>query len=396
MLNKKMYDLGKTQSIIREQFLKGLELKKQYGNENVFDFSLGNPNIKPPDVVNQSLKKIIDTYDDYTLHGYTIAQGDNKVRLAIADYMNKKYDANANEDFIYLTVGAASGISICLKALLNEDDEVIVFAPYFPEYDVFIKNANGKTIVVEPDINTFYPNMLDFENKISKKTKAIIINSPNNPTGVFYKENIIKQITEITNKKQIEYKNNIFIISDEPYRELLYTSDKYVCINKYYDNSIITYSFSKSLSLPGERIGYILLNNNCLIKNDLFYCICGAGRSMGYVCANSLFQHLIPYVIDSTSDIKMYVRNRDYMYDNLKKIGYEIVKPDGAYYLFVKSLLPDALEFSKICLKYNIVIVPSDTFGMKGYFRISYCVDYNTIVNSIKSFKDVFDEVKNV
>ena len=311
MINKVM-DLGKERSAIRELFEQGMILKEKYGKDSVFDFSIGNPSIPCPDVVNESLTSLISNKNSIELHGYTKAQGDKSVRDAISAYLNRKYNANTSSDLIYMTVGAAAGLTISLKGLTdgNGNDEVIVFAPFFPEYSVFINNANAKKVSVNADTLTFEPDLNDFKNKITKNTSIVIINSPNNPTGVLYNEETIKRICEILQDKEKEFRHPIYLLSDEPYRELIYTDTKYPFITNYYNNSIITYSFSKSISLPGERIGYILVNPKCKNANDVYAAICGAGRSLGYVCAPSLFQFLIPKVLGHTADISIYSRNR--------------------------------------------------------------------------------------
>ena len=391
MINKKMLSLGQNRSAIRELFEKGKILKEKYGKENVFDFSIGNPSIPSPSQVNDNIRNLLNG-SPVELHGYTSAQGDKKVRDAISSYLNKTYDVNTDGDLIYLTSGAAAGLSITLKAITSGsgDDEVIVFAPFFPEYKVFINNANAKIITVKPDYKTFYPDLNDFENKITKNTSAIIINSPNNPTGVYYKKEVLENICKILEAKQKEFGHPIYIISDEPYRELLYTYDKYDFITNFYKNSIVTYSFSKSLSLPGERIGYILVNPKCESANEVYASICGAGRSLGYVCANSLFQYLIPDCLGLTSDISIYKKNSYTLYDDLTKIGYEVVKPDGAFYLFVKALIEDDNEFSKKALDYNLLIVPSESFGVSGYVRVASCVTEKQVLAAIPKFQELF------
>ena len=393
MFNEEMIKLGSERSVIRELFEQGKILKQKLGNDKVFDFSLGNPSVPAPEIVNKSIKKILSEIDSTLIHGYSSAEGDKNTRKSIASYMNKKYNANADKDLIYITLGAAAALTISIKAIVNENEEVIVFAPYFPEYAVFIKNVGAKIIEVKPDRETFYPDFLDLENKISDKTKAIIVNSPNNPTGVFYNKHIIQKIVDIVDKKQKQYNKDIYIISDEPYRELLYVDEEYPCINNFYENSIITYSFSKSLSLPGERIGYILINSKCKNSRELFKAVCGAGRSMGYVCANTMFQHIIPYVLGETSDLSAYIRNKNYLKNELERLGYEIINPDGAFYIFMKSLIDDAVEFSKLALRHNLLLVPSDSFGIKGYVRIAYCTSYDMIVNSISAFKELKVEI---
>ena len=398
MINKNMEHLGKERSAIRELFEQGKILKEKYGNDKVFDFSIGNPSVPCPQIVNDKLVELIKNENPTKLHGYSSAQGDKNVRDAISAYLNKKYNADTNGDLIYLTTAAAAALSISLKALCQTEgnDEVIVFAPYFPEYSVFINNANAKVVPVKPDFNTFYPDLNDFKNKINNNTSIVIINSPNNPTGVLYKEDIIIELCDILKEKESEYGHPIYLISDEPYRELIYTNDKYTFITNYYNNSIVTYSFSKYISIPGERIGYILVNPKADNAKDIYACLCGAGRAMGYVCATTLFQYLIPHILGYTSDINVYKNNAKLFSDELTKIGYEVIKPDGAFYLFVKALCDDDKEFSKKALEYNLLIVPSDSFGIKGYVRLTYCVNEKQIIDSIPSFKKLFELYKEL
>lgn len=392
MINNDMIKLGKDRSIIRELFEQGKILKDKYGEENVYDFSIGNPSVPSPNILNEKLIELIKNTNPIHLHGYTSSQGDINVRNEISNYLNKTYNAETTGDLIYLTTGAAAALTISLKALIsNENDEVILFKPFFPEYNVFIKNVNAKTVFIEPDLNTFYPDLNDFKNKINKNTNVVIINSPNNPTGVLYTEDIIIKITNILKEKQKEYNHPIYILSDEPYRELIYIDKKYPFITNYYDNSIITYSFSKSVSIPGERIGYILVNPKAENRENLFAAICGAGRSLGFVCATTLFQYLIPHILGKTSDINIYKNNADFLYKELTNIGYNVIKPDGAFYLFVKSLIDDDVEFSKKAIEYNLILVPSESFGIKGYVRIAYCTNEKTIINSISKFKELYD-----
>ena len=392
MINDDIIKLGKDRSIIRELFEQGKILKDKYGEENVYDFSIGNPSVPSPNILNKKLIELIKNTNPIHLHGYTSSQGDINVRNKISNYLNKTYNAETNGDLIYLTTGAAAALTISLKALIsNENDEVIVFKPFFPEYNVFIKNVNAKTVFIEPDLDTFYPDLNDFKNKINKNTNVVIINSPNNPTGVLYTEDIIIKITNILKEKQKEYNHPIYIISDEPYRELIYIDKKYPFITNYYDNSIITYSFSKSVSIPGERIGYILVNPKAEDREKLFAAICGAGRSLGFVCATTLFQYLIPHILGKTSDINIYKNNADSLYKELTNIGYNVIKSDGAFYLFVKSLIDDDVEFSKKAIEYNLILVPSESFGIKGYVRIAYCTNEKTIINSISKFKELYD-----
>ena len=393
MINKEMYELGVKPSAIRNLFEYGKQRKSLIGEENVFDFSLGNPNVPAPKIVNDTLTKLINELDPTVLHGYTSAVGDNNVRNAIASYLNKTYNANIDSSLIYMTVGAAAALTISLNAILNENDEVIVIAPFFPEYKVFIEKAKGKVVIANSDKQTFKPDLEDLKSKINNNTKAIIINYPNNPTGVVLNENDVIELTNVIKQKEKELNKTIYLISDEPYRELVY-KDKVPFITNYYDNTIICYSFSKSLSLPGERIGYILVSPNIKNNKELFYAICGAGRSLGFVCAPSLFQYMIPYVLGYTSNIEDYKENKEILYNELVKYGYEVINPEGAFYMFVKALGNNSLEFCERAKKYELLLVPSDSFGVSGYVRISYCVSKQTIINSLPSFKKLASEYK--
>lgn len=393
MFNEKMLGLGKQSSAIRELFEYGKIRKKEIGEDNVFDFSIGNPNVKTPDFVNEKLIEIIKNTDPVSLHGYTSASGNMKTRDAIAQYLNKTYGCNEQGKYIYLTLGAAASLSIAFNALLNEGDEVIVFTPFWPEYKVLAENAKGKMVFVNSD-DKFYPDFNDFENKITNKTKIVIINSPNNPTGVIYDEKVIKKIASIMDAKQKEYGHNIYLLSDEPYRELVYNNQKYPFVTNYYDNSLVAYSFSKSLSLPGERVGYLLVSSKMNNKDDVFACVCGSGRSLGFVCASSLFQELIPHVLGITSDLSVYKENRELLYNSLVSLGYEVVYPSGAFYMFVKALEEDDEAFSNVAKQEELLLVPSASFGIKGYVRISYCVANKTIKDSLPAFKRLMDRYK--
>jgi len=395
-MNKNAKDLGNKPSVIRDLFEYGLKRKQQVGNENVYDFSIGNPSVAPPQIVTDSLISLLQNTPPTKLHGYTSAVGDKGVRECISKHINTTYNANTSADFIYMTAGAAASLTSVLNAVLNKKDEVIVFAPFFPEYKVFIEKAGGKIKISKPIEPSFLPNYEHFESLINKNTKAVIINSPNNPTGVVLREEDIKTIANILNKKQKEFNSTIYLISDEPYRELIYSNSiSYPFVTNYYTNSIVCYSYSKSLSLPGERIGYILLNPICNNAKDVYAAICGAARSLGYVCAPALFQYLIPHCIGKTSDLSIYKTNRDILYNALVDYGYQVVKPDGAFYLFVKALEKDANKFSEKAKDYELLLVPSNSFGYKGYVRISYCVSTTQIEKSLKAFKDLFDFYKN-
>lgn len=394
MINKKMYDLGNKPSDIRSLFEYGKQRKLEIGENNVYDFSLGNPNVPAPSVVNETLINLINSTSPEVLHGYTSGVGDNNVRMQIVNDLNERYNVNLKSDLVYMTVGAAAALTISLNAILNNDDEVVVIAPFFPEYRVFIEKANGKVVVVKSDEKTFKPNLNTLSDAINEKTKAVIINYPNNPTGVVLNNDDLLGLTNLLKEKQNEYNTTIYLISDEPYRELIYSDSPIPFVTKYYDNTIICYSFSKSLSLPGERIGYILVSPSCVDCYYLFKAICGAGRSLGYVCAPSLFQLMIPYCLGKTSDLNVYKENKEILYNALIQYGYEVVKPEGAFYIFMKALGNSSYEFCEQAKKYELLLVPSDSFGYEGYVRISYCVSKQTIINSLDSFKKLIDSYK--
>ncbi|MCQ2087167.1 MAG: pyridoxal phosphate-dependent aminotransferase [Bacilli bacterium] len=387
MVNEKAKKYGGQGSAIRTLFEYGKKRKKIVGPENVFDFSIGNPSTPAPKEFNETLIKIINECDPVLLHSYTSAIGEAKAREAIVDNLNKRYDAGLDRHYVYITCGAAAGLTITLKAIAtSEDDEAIVFAPFFPEYTVFIENAGLKEVIVNPDENML-PDFVDLENKITEKTRVIIMDSPNNPTGVVYGEEVIQKLADLLNKKQKEYGHEIFLISDEPYRELNFSGKKYPFVTRYYDNSVVVYSFSKSLSLPGERIGYIAVNPKSEHVVDLFNAINGAGRLMGFVNAPALFQHALPYVIDMVSNFDDYLVNRELLYKGLTELGYEVIYPEGAFYMFVKSLEEDDFKFSSRAKDFDILVAPSTPFGVKGYVRIAYCCSTEQIKNSMKAFK---------
>lgn len=394
MLNEKMLKLGKKGSAIRELFEYGKIRKREIGEDNVFDFSIGNPSIEAPDILNETLIDLIKNKDSISLHSYTSAIGSLEVREQIAKYLNKTFNTKEDAKHIFLSTGAAAGLSASFHGLLNEGEEVIVFAPFWPEYRVLVEKAQAKLVMVDCIKDTFLPDIEKLRNAINEKTKIVIINSPNNPTGVVYDENVIKEISKVLNEKQKEYNKEIYFLSDEPYRELIYSDKKYPFITNYYNNSIVVYSFSKSLSIPGERIGYVVVGYNCENRDDVYAAIIGASRSIGYVCANSLFQYGIAKCLGKTSNLDIYKENRDALYNALKEIGYELTYPEGAFYLFVKALDKDAKKFSEVAKKFELLIVPSDSFGCEGYVRISYCVSLKQIKNSINAFKKLYDYYK--
>ena len=385
-----MYELGSKRSVIRELFEFGRQLKVERGEDKVFDFSLGNPVIAPPDAITKKIQKLSEQEG---IHKYTSAQGDINVLRSIANSLTRKYDVDLNEANIYMTCGAAASLTISLKAICNKDDEVIIVKPYFPEYKVFAANAEAKVIEVGHD-DKFQIDFKDLEKKISKKTKAIIINSPNNPAGAIYTEETIKRLADILVEKKRKYGNQIFVISDEPYRELVYDDVKVSNIISYYDDVLMCYSFSKSLSLPGERIGYICVSSKMENAREVYLAVCGAGRALGFVCAPSIFQRLVADSLDEKPRIEEYKKNRDLIYSSLKEYGYECVHPDGAFYLFIKSPLKDTNEFAELAKAKGILLVPGEGFGAKEYLRLSYCVSYDTIKLSLPYFKELMEEIK--
>jgi aspartate aminotransferase len=395
MVSKKMYELGAKRSVIRELFEYGKQQAAIVGKENVFDFSIGNPTVPSPECVKEAMIELLETLKSEEIHAYTSAQGDLEVRRGLADYMSNKYNCKLKADNFYMTCGAAASLSIILRALTeNSEDEFIIIAPYFPEYQIFIKCSGAKVIKVPADTENFQIQMELLEKAITPNTKGIIVNSPNNPSGVVYSEKTLKDLADLLNKKSKEYKKPIYLISDEPYREIVYDNIQVSYVPAYYANTVICYSYSKSLSLPGERIGYILVSDCVENSKDIYTAVCGAGRSLGYVCAPSMFQKTVLKCLGKTSDVELYNANRKLLYNGLSKMGYQCVKPDGAFYLFVKSPEEDAVSFSEKAKKFNLLIVPGDDFGCPGYVRVSYCVDPEMIKRSFDAFqklKDLYD-----
>ncbi len=385
--NQKMFGLGSKRSIIREIFEYSKARAAEIGADKVYDFSLGNPSVPAPAEVNETIKNLMATENSVLLHGYTSAQGDATVRTVIADRIREQFGVEMSPNLIYMTCGAAASLSICLKAIMEDDDECIVFAPFFTEYRVFIENAGGRVVVSQPMAKTFQVDIGDFESKINKNTKAVIVNSPNNPSGVVYSEETIVALCEVLKRKSAEYGHAIYLIADEPYRELVYAGVDVPYLMNYYDNTFVCYSYSKSLSLPGERIGYIAVSPTMEEATNLYLAVCGAGRSLGYVCAPSLFQQVIARCIDATVNVEAYKTNRDLLYDTLTAYGYECVKPDGAFYLFVKALEEDAYAFFEKAKRHEILVVPCDDFGVEGYVRIAYCTDRAKVEGALPAFK---------
>ncbi len=394
MFNEKMYALGSKRSIIREIFEYCKTRASEIGPDKVFDFSIGNPSVEPPKEISDTILDLIKNENSVLLHGYTSAQGDLGTRQAVANDINARFGAGVSSNNIYMTCGAAASLTISLRALLNSGEECVVFAPFFTEYRVFIENAQGKVVVSTPMPKTFQIDVADFESKITENTKAVIMNSPNNPSGVVYSEQTIKAVCEVLKKKEKEYNHPIYLIADEPYRELVFDGVKVPYLMNYYDDTIVCYSYSKALSLPGERIGYIAVSPKAEDSQNVYLAICGAGRSLGYVCAPSLFQQVIKKCIGAKVDVNIYKENRDILYTALTEYGYECVQPDGAFYLFVKALEDDAYKFFEKAKSKEILVVPCDDFGVSGYVRIAYCVDKNRIVNALPAFKALAEEYK--
>ena len=392
--NQKMFALGSKRSVIREIFEYSKTRASEIGAQNVYDFSLGNPSVPAPAEVNDAIRELLDTQSSVLLHGYTSAQGDAGVRKAIADSINERFGVGISPNLLYMTCGAAASLSICLKALIEENsgDECIVFAPFFTEYRVFVENAGGKLVVSQPEDKTLQIDLSDLESRITPATKALIVNSPNNPSGVVYTEEKLRGLCELLRRKSAEYGKEIYLIADEPYRELVYSGVNVPYLMNYYDNTLVCYSYSKSLSLPGERIGYIAVCPSMKDCGNIYLAVCGTGRSLGYVCAPSLFQQVIARCINAKVNVEAYRENRDLLYENLTKFGYDCVKPDGAFYLFVKAPESDAYAFFEKAKAHEILVVPCDDFGVEGYVRIAYCTDKSRIVSALPAFEALAKE----
>lgn len=392
MIADKMKALVKNSSAIRAMFEEGKIMAAKYGAENVYDFSLGNPNVPAPVQVKEAIIEEAEKEDPIVLHGYMSNAGYEDVRQAVAESINKKFDTAFSAKNIIMTVGAAGGLNVILKTLLNPGDEVIAIAPYFGEYNSYVSNFDGKLVVVSPNTETFQPNLTELEEKLTARTKAVIVNSPNNPTGVIYSEETIQEMAEILRKKQKEFGTDIYLISDEPYRELAYDGAEVPYLTKYYENAIIGYSFSKSLSLPGERIGYLVIPDEAADSEDVISAAGTATRVLGYVNAPSLMQKAVAKCLDAQADVPYYDRNREDLYNGLKEMGFECIKPQGAFYLFMKSPVADEKVFCEAAKKQHILIVPGSSFACPGYVRIAYCVAHETIINSMPGFKALAEE----
>ena len=393
MISKKMEGMVANSSAIRAMFEEGNRLAKIYGPENVFDFSLGNPNVPAPEAVKTAIRELLDEEDSLVLHGYTNSNaGYEDVRQAVAESLNERFGTAFSAKNITMTVGAAGGLNVILKTLINPGDEVITFAPYFGEYRSYTNNYDGILVEISPNTVDFQPKLDEFEAKITPKTKAVIVNTPNNPTGVVYSEETIQKMAAIMEAKQKEYGTDIYLISDEPYRELAYDGVEVPYLTKYYANTVVGYSYSKSLSLPGERIGYLVIPDEVADSEDMLSAANVANRILGFVNAPTLQQKIVKACLNEKTDISYYDRNREALYNGLKECGFDCIKPEGAFYLFVKSPVENEKEFCEAGKKYNILMVPGSSFACPGYVRLAYCVSYETIINSLPKFAELAKE----
>lgn len=394
MISEKMKSLVANSSVIRAMFEEGKLMAQEYGADNVYDFSLGDPSVEPPEEVKEAFFELLQKENQTELHGYMLNAGHAEVRLTIASSINKKFGTTFTDKNIVMSVGAAGGLNVILKTLLNPGEEVITFSPYFGEYKNYVANYDGVLVEISPNTVDFQPNLVELEQKITEKTKALIVNTPNNPTGVVYSEETIKKMAAILEKKQKELHTSIYLISDEPYRELVYDGIEVPYLTKYYKNTIVGYSYSKSLSLPGERIGYLVIPDEIDDFEDIVTAAGVATRILGFVNAPSILQKVVARCVDAKVNVEAYNRNRELFYNSLVKFGYECVKPEGAFYLFVKALEEDDKAFVAAAKKYHLLIVPGSAFGCPGYVRIAYCVDYNMIERSLPYFEKLANDYK--
>lgn len=393
MISQECYELGSKSSVIREIFSYGLKRKAEVGEDRVYDFSLGNPSIPAPESVKRAILELLEG-PAQSLHAYSPAPGDPKVRAVIAESLNRRFGESFRAENIFMTCGAAASLSICLKALVNPGDEVVTFAPFFPEYRCWAEASGAGFLVVPARLPDFQVDLEAFAGILSPRTKAVIVNSPNNPSGVVYSEETIKGLAALLKQKSEEFGNPIYLIADEPYREIVYDDMQVPYLTKYYENTLVCYSYSKSLSLPGERIGYIVIPDRIADHEHVAPAIAGAARVLGYVCAPALFQQVIGKCAEDTGDISAYRKNRDLLIGGLRKIGYDCVEPQGAFYLFMKALEADAGRFCERAKKYDLLLVPSDDFGCPGYVRIAYCVSEKTILDSMPAFEKLMEDYR--
>lgn len=394
MLSESCVKLGTSRSVIRELFEFGKQRAAIVGAENVFDFSIGNPSVAPPKEVNETAVDILNNSDPVAIHGYTSANGDIAVRQALAESVNKRFASNYTADNFYISTGAAGALCSAIKGLCCLGDEFVVFAPYFPEYKVFIEAMGGKMALVPADIDTFQINFEAFVSTINEKTKAVIINSPNNPSGAVYSKETIKQLADVLRDKSNEYGQPIYLITDEPYREIAYNGVEIPWVPDFYDYTIVCYSYSKSLSLPGERIGYVLVPDSCNKEEPVYAAVTGAARAIGHVNAPSLFQRVCAKCADMTADISIYETNRNILLEGLRSFGYHCVEPGGTFYLFPRTLEADDVAFCERAKQYDLLIVPGAGFGCPGHTRISYCVPTERIERALPVFKKLAESYR--
>lgn len=392
MLSKKIQAALAGSSAIRAMFVEGKELAAKVGEENVFDFSLGNPATPAPEAIKQAIKDLVDQTDPLLLHGYMSNSGYEDVRKAVADNLNSRFGTDFTWKNIVMTVGAAGGLNIVFKTILDPGDEVIVFAPYFGEYRSYAANFDASVVEVAPDYETFEPDLAAFEAAFTDKTKAVVINTPNNPTGVIYSDETMRRIARILLEKESEYKKEIYLVSDEPYRELIYDGAKENFLTKYYHNTIVGYSFSKSLSLPGERIGYIAVPNEVTDAENMLAGLEVANRTLGFVNAPSLIQKAAAACINEKTNLEFYDKNRKALYEGLNRLGFTCIKPQGAFYLWMKSPVENEAEFVAAAKKYNLILVKGSAFGCNGYVRLAYCISNEKIVRSLDAFAKLAKE----
>ena len=394
MINQKMYELGTKKSTIRTIFEFGRKRAAEVGEENVYDFSLGNPNVPTPEFIKAAAVDVLTNMEPSAVHGYTVAPGAPQTRAALAESVNKRFGTNFAAKNFFMTAGAAAAITICFKALAQPEDEFITFAPFFPEYRAFVESVGGKLVVVPAQPADWQIDFAAFEKLVTNHTKAVIVNSPNNPSGAVYSEETIQKLADILRRKEEEFHHPIFIISDEPYREIAFEGYTVPYVPKFYDNTLVCYSYSKSFSLPGERIGYIVVPDEVTDFGKVYGSIAGAARVLTHVNAPSLWQLVIGRCADMPSDISTYVKNGQLLYQGLKDAGFECVKPQGAFYLFPKCLEEDDYAFCERAKKYDLLLVPGTDFGCPGYFRAAYCIKTETIEKSLPLFKKLADEYK--
>lgn len=384
MYNETMYERGNAPSAIRELFAYGMERKAQIGEDKVFDFSIGNPSVPAPDSVAETIRELADMAPAQ-LHAYSAAQGLESTRAAIAENLNKRFGTHYTADNLYLTMGAAACLSACFTALIEPGDEIIVIAPYFPEYRIWIEFAGGVCVEVPAREDNFQIDLDALEQAITEKTKAVVINTPNNPVGTVYTRETLEGLADVLVQAEQKFDHDFYLISDEPYRELTYGVEV-PWVPAIYPNTLVCYSWSKSLSLPGDRIGYVLVPNEVHDSREVYLAVCGAGRSLGYICAPVFFQRVIERCVDEPTNVEAYAVNREILTHALDELGYEYIEPDGAFYLWIKALEPDAQAFSNKAKEHELLLVPSDSFGVGGWVRAGYCIDKSTIEHSIPAF----------